>query len=122
MQDFGDGGGHLDFLVVYGSAARGEQHEDSDVDVYFEAGDLPEPFNRGEDANGRFHIFGVPRGTLLEALRHGDAVGREILRDGIAVVDTERFREVLTSADEAGLTPGEADDQNGEDRTGDGGE
>jgi predicted nucleotidyltransferase len=40
------GQGGLDFLVVYGSVARGERREDSDLDVYFEAHDLPKPFNR----------------------------------------------------------------------------
>jgi len=46
MVPVADSGGALDFLVLYGSAARGEAREDSDVDVYFEAGDLPEAFNR----------------------------------------------------------------------------
>jgi hypothetical protein len=100
-----DGGGQLDFLVVYGSAARGEQHEASDVDVYFEATDLPGPFNR-EDPNGHFHVFGVPRGSLLASLRHGDDLGLEIVRDAIVVVDTGQFREVLVAADEEGLAGG----------------
>jgi predicted nucleotidyltransferase len=102
MVGVADGGGALDFLLVYGSAARGEAREDSDVDVYFEAGDLPEPFNR-EDPNGFFHAFGVPRGSLLGAVRHGDAASFEIARDAIVVADTERFRQVLIVIDEERL-------------------
>jgi hypothetical protein len=34
-----DGDGGLDFLVVYGSVARGERRAESDLDIYFEASD-----------------------------------------------------------------------------------
>jgi hypothetical protein len=103
MVGVADGGGALDFLLVYGSAARGQASEESDVDVYFEAGVLPEPFNR-EDPNGFFHAFGVPRGSLLGAVRQGDEASLEIVRDAIVVSDTERFRQVLIAVDEEGLT------------------
>jgi len=75
------------------------------VDVYFEASDLANPFNR-EDPNGCFHVFGVPRSSLLEALRHGDGAGQEIARDAIVVVDSDRFRHVLIVADEGGADSG----------------
>jgi hypothetical protein len=99
-----DGGGALEFLVAFGSAARGEARPDSDVDVYFEARDLPQAFNRA-DPNGQYHAFGVPPGSLIGGARRGDGVALEILRDGIIVVDTGRFREVLIAADEEGLQP-----------------
>ena len=106
MVKVADGGGMLDFLVVYGSSARGEARPDSDVDVYFESGDLPGPFNR-EDPNGVFHAFGVPRGSLLGAVRQRDEVSLGIVRDAIIVTDTERFREILVVVDEEGLAADE---------------
>lgn len=105
----GDGGGQLDFLVVYGSAARGDAGEDSDVDVYFEARDLGEPFNR-QDPNGFFHAFGMPAGTMLANLRRGDPLAFRIADEAIVVTDTGRYRELLIAIDEQGLEPREGQD------------
>lgn len=59
----GDGG--LDFLVVYGSVARGERHVESDLDIYFEASDLAREFNR-TDPNHCWHVFGLPSGAARQ--------------------------------------------------------
>src|SRR5438477_1215911 len=63
-----DGDGSLEFAVVYGSVARGERRANSDLDIYFEASDLPREFNR-TDPNCRWHVFGLPPGALLDNLR-----------------------------------------------------
>jgi hypothetical protein len=49
----------LDFLVVYGSVARGERHADSDLDLYFEARDLPREVNLTDEGR-RWHASAAP--------------------------------------------------------------
>jgi hypothetical protein len=97
-----DRDGSLDFAVIYGSVAQGRQRADSDIDVYFEASDLPVPFNC-EDSDGRFHAFGMPRGDLLANMGAGDHVAVEIVRDAIVILDNGRLRELLIAVDEESL-------------------
>ena len=88
----------LDFMVVFGSSARGQQRPDSDVDIYFEA-NLPEPLNR-VDAGRHYQVFGMPRGTLAEELREGRDFGRDIVANALVVHDTGSFRRLLIFVDE----------------------
>jgi Nucleotidyltransferase domain len=88
----------LDFMVVFGSSARGEQRPDSDVDIYFEA-NLPEPLNR-VDADRHYQVFGMPRGALAEELREGRDFGRDVVADALVVHDNGSFRRLLIFVDE----------------------
>jgi hypothetical protein len=97
-----DAQGALDFLVVFGSVGRGEQTEQSDLDMYYEAHDLPEPYSSNI---AQWQVLAPPRAALLDALRAGQEFAFEVVRDGLIVADTGRFREVLIALDEEGLTP-----------------
>lgn len=88
----------LDFMVVFGSYARGEQGPNSDLDIYYEA-NLPEPMNR-VDANRHFQVFGMPRGALANELREGRDFGRGVVADALVVHDKGSFRRLLIFVDE----------------------
>ncbi len=88
----------LDFMVVFGSFARGEQGADSDVDIYFEAS-LPEPLNR-VDEDRHYQVFGMPRGALAEELREGRAFGEGVVEHALVVDDNGAFRRLLIFVDE----------------------
>jgi hypothetical protein len=98
----GDGG--LDFLVVYGSVARGERHVESDLDIYFEASDLAREFNR-TDPNHCWHVFGLPSGALLDNLRLSRQFAFDLIESAIVVTDRGPLREALVAVDVEGLTP-----------------
>lgn len=101
-----DGGGKLEFLVVYGSVSRGEQRADSDLDIYYETRDLAVEFERA-DPDSRWHVFGVPSGALLENLRRGDEMAFDIVSDALVVYDDGLFRELVVAVDEEQLKPAE---------------
>lgn len=106
-----DGAGGLEFAVVYGSVARGERRADSDLDLYFEASDLPREFNR-TDPNRRWHVFGLPAGALLDNLRRGQQFAFDLIESALVVADRGSFRELLIIVDAEGLCAaeeGEAD-------------
>jgi hypothetical protein len=88
----------LDFMVVFGSYARGEQGADSDVDIYFEA-NLPEPMNR-VDEDRHYQVFGLPRGALAEELREGREFGEGVVGHALVVDDNGAFRRLLIFVDE----------------------
>lgn len=101
-----DGVGGLEFAVVYGSAARGERRADSDLDIYFEASDLPREFNR-TDPNRRWHVFGLPAGALLDNLRRGQQFAFDLIESGLVAADRGPFRELLIVVDAEGLCAAE---------------
>lgn len=84
----------LDFMVVFGSYARGDQGPDSDVDIYFEAASLPEPMNR-VDGDRHYQVFGLPRGALADELREAREFGRGIVAYALVVHDNGSFRRLL---------------------------
>jgi Polymerase beta, Nucleotidyltransferase len=94
---------HLDFVVVFGSYARGEQRESSDVDIYFEVANLPRPISLA-DHGRRYQALGMPRNTLLGNLRARRDMGSEIAADALVFSESEdRYRHVLIAAEEEGL-------------------
>jgi predicted nucleotidyltransferase len=97
-----DGGGELEFLVVYGSVSRGEQRADSDLDIYYETRDLAVELEHA-DPESRWHVFGVPAGSLLESLRRGDEMAFDIVADALVVYDDRLFRELVVAVDEERL-------------------
>jgi hypothetical protein len=104
----GDGDGGLDFLVVYGSVARGERRAESDLDIYFEASDLPREFNR-TDPNRRWHVFGLPSPALLDNLRGRRQFAFDLIESALVVTDRGLFRAALIAVDVEGLTPAAED-------------
>lgn len=87
----------LDFMVVFGSYARGDHAAGSDVDIYFEA-NLPEPTNR-VDADRHCQVFGLPRGALATALRDGQEFGQSVIAHAL-VHDKGSFRRLKIFVDE----------------------
>jgi hypothetical protein len=98
-----DAQGALDFVVVFGSVARGDHNDDSDLDVFFEATDLPQPYARPHPQFPEYEVLGFPAGALLGALRAGQEFAFNIIRDGLVHVDNGRYREALIAVDEEGL-------------------
>jgi hypothetical protein len=94
-----------DFLVVYGSVARGTHGDASDIDIYFEASYLPRRINIREQSPGRlFHGYGMPRGVLLDNLRSGKDFAFSLIDEALVFVDRGAFRELLIVRDEEELT------------------
>lgn len=92
----------LDFMVVFGSYARGDQGASSDVDIYFEA-NLPEPMTGSmPTAITRSSAY---RGALATALREGQEFGQRVVADALVVHDNGSFRRLLIFVDE-GRTDG----------------
>jgi hypothetical protein len=69
-------------------------HDESDLDIYLEAANLREPFNRG-DAGGRYQVYGMPRGVLDIELRCGEEFGRRVVGDALVVYDRGPLRTIL---------------------------
>ena len=88
----------LDFVVVFGSYARGSQTAESDVDIYFEA-NLPEPMNRVDEGR-HYQLFGLPRGALADELRDGREFGTNVVAEALVVRDNGSFRRLLIFVDE----------------------
>jgi hypothetical protein len=99
-------GGHLDFLVVYGSVSRGQQHAGSDLDIYYETSDLTMELEAA-DPDSRWHVFGAPSGALLDNLRRGDQFAFDLVTDALVVVDDGGFRELVVAVDVEQLKPAE---------------
>lgn len=89
----------LTFIVVFGSYVRGDQGADSDLDIYFEAENLPEPLNR-VDAARHYQVFGIPSGALADELRGGREFGASVVADALVVHDNGAFRRLLIFVDE----------------------
>jgi nucleotidyltransferase-like protein len=99
--------GALDFCVVFGSVARGDHDDESDLDIYFEAGDLNAPYDIPHPDFPEYQILGLPRNGLADALRGGQEFAFNIVRDALVHVDNGRYRAVLVAAHEEGLAPEE---------------
>ena len=97
-----------DFLLVYGSVARGSHDDASDIDIYFEAPYLPRRINIREQGPGRlFHGFGMPRGVLIGNLRSGKDFAFSLIDEALVFVDRGPFRALLITRDEEELTEAE---------------
>jgi hypothetical protein len=94
--------GALAVLGVYGSVARDQRRADSDLDIYFEAADLPEPFNR-TDPGHRWHVYGLPVGALLDNLRRGRQFAFDLIESALIVADRGPFRQLLIAVEREGL-------------------
>jgi hypothetical protein len=99
--------GALGFVVVFGSVARGDHDDESDLDIYFEAGDLNAPYDIPHPDFPEYQILGLPRRGLLDALHAGQDFAFNVVRDGLIHVDNGRYRDVLVAVDEEGLAPDE---------------
>jgi predicted nucleotidyltransferase len=103
-----DAQGALDFVVVFGSVARCDHDDESDLDIFFEASDLREPYAVPHPEFREYEVLGLPAGGLLGALRAGQEFAFNIVRDGLVHVDNGRYREVLIAVDEEQLVPNQA--------------
>lgn len=99
-----DSQGALDFVVVFGSVARGDHNDESDLDIYFEAGDLNAPY---DSPHPEYQVLGLPRDGLLDALRAGQEFAFNVVRDGLVHIDSGRYRAALITVDEEGLVSDE---------------
>lgn len=108
-----DDQGALEFVVVFGSIARGVHGEGSDLDVYFEAADLNAPYDKPHPKFPEYQVLGLPTGGLAGALRDGQEFAVNVVRDGLVHVDNGRYRDVLVAVDEEGLVVAGTEDDAG---------
>lgn len=108
VAEIADAQGALDFVVVYGSVARGDHNDESDLDIYFEAADLREPYAVPHPDFPQYEVLGMPSDALLGALRDGQEFAFNIVRDALVHVDIGRYREALIAVDEDGLVADQA--------------
>lgn len=102
--DTADESGDVDFLVVYGSVSRGEQHPGSDLDVYYET-DEASAAREEADPTADEHVFAAASGSLVEALRCGDEMAFEMVSDALVVHDDGAFRSTVVAAEQEHLEP-----------------
>jgi hypothetical protein len=98
-----DDQGALEFVVVFGSIARGDHGKESDLDVYFEATNLNAPYDVPHPEFPEYQVLGLRTGGLLGALRDGQEFAVNVVRDGLVQVDNGRYRQILVAVNEVGL-------------------
>jgi hypothetical protein len=104
-----DGRGPVDFLVVWGSAARHGVGDANDIDLYFEAPWIPDdadqkPIEVRDNHEGSiFHALGWAPGRLLVNLRSGWGLSFGLVRDALIFVDRGPYRDALIRIDDEHL-------------------
>jgi hypothetical protein len=86
----------LSFVVVFGSQAREETDEQSDLDIYAEANI---PRQRGFGIPGS-DVLIVPNGTLMGGANLGFDMSNDVIRDARVWHDDGSFRSLLIWLDE----------------------
>ncbi len=90
----------LRLLVLFGSRARGDHHEDSDIDVLVVADRLPRDPREAyeilaDPEEPLLHPIGLPTDAFLEALREARPFILEALEDGIVICADPSFQELV---------------------------
>jgi hypothetical protein len=88
--------GVLSFVIVFGSQARGEADEESDLDICVEAA-IPQA--RGFRA-GAFDLMINPDRTLMGGAARGYEMSNDVIRDALIWHDDGSFRSLLIWLDE----------------------
>jgi predicted nucleotidyltransferase/uncharacterized protein (UPF0332 family) len=113
-------GGYIFGIVVFGSVAKGEEREKSDIDVLVLINDIDFPLT--SDVVGTFrtgvakiladlkaadlmHISTLGIKEFWDGVRHGDPVVVDILRKGYVVVDTGFFSPMKKLLKEGRIRP-----------------
>ncbi len=112
-----------DFLIgaiLFGSAARGAVTEKSDIDVLVIGDDIsfqmtPELVeayriiieNMVSSMGGRFHVTSMTFTSFWEYVKVGDPVSINILRDGVALIDTGFFTPLQALLKQGRIRPSE---------------
>jgi Nucleotidyltransferase domain len=86
----------LSFVIVFGSQARGEADEESDLDIYAEA-NIPRP--RGFSIPD-YDVMINPNGTLMGGANRGFEMSNDVIRDARIWHDDGSFRSLLIWLDE----------------------
>ncbi len=97
-------GNFLRAVVIFGSTARKEEKKDSDIDILVVVDDItmrmtPEVVEAYRvltektimKTSKRLHVISMKFTAFWEYIRNGDPVGINILRDGVALVDSGFF-------------------------------
>lgn len=87
----------LSFVVVFGSQATGEAHEESDLDIYAEAN---VPKARGFSIPRAVDFLINPNGTLITGADLGFEMNSDVIRQARIWHDGGAFRDLLVGRDE----------------------
>jgi predicted nucleotidyltransferase len=91
-------------VVLFGSTAKSEEKVDSDIDILIVLDDLTVVWKKElmetykiitekkiAEISPRIHVTTLRLTTFWEYIRNGDPVGMNMLRDGVALIDTGFF-------------------------------
>ena len=91
-------------IVLFGSAAKHTQTPDSDIDILMVLDDLSVVWSKElietyriisekkiANISKRLHVTTIKLTTFWDHMRNGDAIGINILREGVALIDTGFF-------------------------------
>lgn len=93
-------GDRVEAIIVYGSVARGEATEGSDIDLLIISAAKKDLIDQAFDVSFRIDLengtlttlnFYTPK-EFLDNLARGEPLLREVMREGKAIYGTERFR------------------------------
>jgi len=97
-------GNFLKAVVIFGSAARKEANKESDIDILVVVDDITMTMNPEIveayriiiektiiETSKRLHVISLKFTAFWEYVRNGDPVGINILRDGVALIDSGFF-------------------------------
>ena len=97
---------HVQFLLVIGSRARGNNRPDSDLDVYVEAVGIPDDPDRAPAlSNGGVDVMVVPSGVLMRNVPVGEEFATRVVDEALISYDAGPYREVVIELDERGALP-----------------
>jgi len=108
LKDLGD---RIDAMVVYGSLARGEAREDSDIDILIVGRDKEirgrvSEISYDVDYENNFETFITPIYFTEEELEHRVKVGSpfifEVLKEGVTLYDNGTFKGIREKVLRAG--------------------
>jgi len=111
--------GFVQALVLFGSSARGKGGENRDVDILIVIDDVHIKLTRdvveayrivlakiiGDLDKDRLHVQSMKLSSFWEYARAGDPIAINILRDGIALIDTGFFDPLQALLDEGRIRP-----------------
>ena len=111
--------GFVQALVLFGSTARGRRGDSRDVDILIIIDDVHIELTRdvvetyrivlakiiGDLDKDRLHVQSMKLSSFWEYVRAGDPIAINILRDGIALIDTGFFDPLQALLDEGRIRP-----------------
>ena len=115
---YNDFGNFVKAIVYFGSGSRDEQEKDSDIDVMTIIDDITGPMDSTtvnayrvvvdrhiHDVSDKLHVTSLKLSTFWELAKVGDPIVLNILRDGVAIIDSGFFDPLKTLLERGKMRP-----------------